>query len=168
VAEDVFPTLAAAAGLDMVKDQPADGAEKWRMLTSETPPTTKPFITHGRDAEAYIKRNWKLVIPSSGKPELYDIFKDPTENTNLAAKKPGIVNELKAEFDAFPRGEVIHLPTWKLSLDPDFFGGKENRRPMAGFEGHNRAPISPVVYLFLLLLFVVFFLVWHRKRKDKK
>jgi arylsulfatase A-like enzyme len=166
-AEDVLPTLSAAAGLNIPAHQAPDGMDKWRNLISKTPTTSKPFITHGRDGEAYIKGNWKLVLPFSGEPELYHIVKDPTEDRNAAATHPDIVKELREEFDAYPRGEVINWPTWKILLDPDFFGGEEDRRPMAGLEGHNRAPTSPVVYFFLLILLGLFFLVWQRRRKSK-
>ena len=40
-----------------------------------------------------IEGNWKLIVPHAanvkgGKPELYDLSKDPTRRTNLAAKHP--------------------------------------------------------------------------------
>ncbi|MCP4752279.1 MAG: arylsulfatase [Proteobacteria bacterium] len=163
--EDVLPTLVAAAGLDTVKNQAIDGVEAWSSLTRRSTPKARGFITHGWDGEAYLKGDWKLIVPSSGDLELYDVVKDPTENLNMAARNPAVVNELKAEYDAFPRGEIINLPVWKIFLDPDFFGGEEDRMPMAGLEGHNAGPTNPIVYIALLAIVVVGLLIWRRKRK---
>ena len=43
---------------------------------------------------------WKLVSGKRKKPELYDLEQDLGEKTNLAAKHPGILKELKALLDA--------------------------------------------------------------------
>ncbi|MBW2366576.1 MAG: arylsulfatase [Deltaproteobacteria bacterium] len=163
-AEDVLPTLITAAGLAPVKNQVVDGVEVWNLLTKKSTPKAKAFITHCPEAGAYLKGNWKLVISFSGELQLYDIIKDPIENNNVAVSNQGVVNALKAEYDAFPRGEIVNIPVWKVFLDPDFFGGEEDRAPMAGFEGHNAAPTSPAGYIALLVFFVVCLLIWYRKR----
>jgi uncharacterized sulfatase len=53
-----------------------------------------------------IDNNWKLIIPHTpnvkdGKPELYDLSKDPTEKNNLAEKQPDKVKELTKKLDAW-------------------------------------------------------------------
>jgi uncharacterized sulfatase len=47
-----------------------------------------------------IDGNWKLIVPQRGKPELYDLAKDPHETTNLAEKHDEIVERLSAKIDA--------------------------------------------------------------------
>jgi uncharacterized sulfatase len=53
-----------------------------------------------------IDGNWKLIVPHApnvkdGKPELYDLSKDPTERTNLVGKQPDRVKELTKKLDAW-------------------------------------------------------------------
>jgi uncharacterized sulfatase len=47
--------------------------------------------------------HWKLIVPHApnvkGRPELYDLSKDPIEKTNLAAEQPGRVMELMKILD---------------------------------------------------------------------
>ena len=46
--------------------------------------------------------------------ELYRINEDPNETNNLAVQNLAIVDELKAELIAFPRGKSVHDPFWKF------------------------------------------------------
>ncbi len=165
---DLLPTLLAAAGLEPVKNRPLDGVDVWNSLITGSVPETKVFVTSARDGEAYFKDNWKLIVPLSGEPELYDIFQDPLEENDLAVKNRAVVQNLKAEFDAFPRGEPVNIPDWKIALDPDFFGGEEDRQPVAGLEGHNEGPTNPVGYIALVILLVICLLVWRLRAVLKK
>jgi uncharacterized sulfatase len=54
--------------------------------------------------------NWKLIVPhepnvKDGKPELYDIVKDPHEKADLAAKNPEKVAELTKKLDSWWKPE---------------------------------------------------------------
>ncbi len=53
-----------------------------------------------------VEGNWKLIVPhepnvKDGKPELYDLTKDPDEKENLAAKHPDKVADLTKKLDAW-------------------------------------------------------------------
>ena len=55
-----------------------------------------------------IEGNWKLIVPhepnvKGGRPELYDLAKDPTETENLALKHPDRVKPLKRKVDGWWR-----------------------------------------------------------------
>lgn len=52
---------------------------------------------------------------------------DPTKTTDLAAAEPDRVHRMIAADSAHPRGRSIHLPFYEFMLDPDNFGGEENR-----------------------------------------
>jgi len=49
--------------------------------------------------------HWKLIVPNApnvkGDVELYDLNKDPTELTNLAARNGEKVKELATKLDAW-------------------------------------------------------------------
>jgi arylsulfatase A len=57
-----------------------------------------PLINHGNDGRYSITEgNWKLILPSEKHAEeLYDLSVDPGEATNLAAKYPERIEQLKA------------------------------------------------------------------------
>jgi uncharacterized sulfatase len=53
--------------------------------------------------------NWKLIVPNKarvpdGVVELYDLLRDPHEETNLAAKQPEVVAELRKKLDQWWQG----------------------------------------------------------------
>ncbi len=48
---------------------------------------------------------WKLIVPSKGKPELYDVVADPHETKNLAANNPDVVKRLSAQIDGWWDGK---------------------------------------------------------------
>jgi hypothetical protein len=41
---------------------------------------------------------------------------------DLAAVRPDVVETLVAKLDAFPRGEDVALPLWRVVFDPGEFG----------------------------------------------
>ena len=57
-----------------------------------------------------VEGNWKLILPhepnvKGGKPELYDLSKDPHETANLAAMHPDRVTDLTKKLDAWWKPE---------------------------------------------------------------
>ncbi len=127
--QDILPTLGAALNLKGVAENRMDGVNQWPLLEKNQPVSPADYLTHAMDGEAYYQGPWKLIVPKFGDPELYNIDADPVETNDLAAKKPDIMESLMAKVEAFPRGESIHDPLWKVILDPDTFGGKEDRKP---------------------------------------
>ena len=129
-AQDVLPTLLGAAGL---KGRVAeyDGADQWPSIERDAAAPTPDYVTQGRDGVAFYRFPWKLVQLRSDEVELYQIDKDPTEQVDRAAAGPSVVEALSNALSAFPRGESINRPLWKILWDPDFFGGEEDREPWA-------------------------------------
>ncbi len=57
---------------------------------------------------------WKLVAKENRPWELYDMQTDRTEMNNLADKKPELVKELAAKWDAYAaRADVLPLGAWR-------------------------------------------------------
>jgi len=47
------------------------------------------------------RRDWKLISPQDGKPELYNLLLDPFEERNRATEEPELVEELQKLLDAW-------------------------------------------------------------------
>ncbi|MCI4671855.1 MAG: arylsulfatase [Bacteroidia bacterium] len=162
---DVLPSLAAAAGIHHVDTTDLDGVNQWSFMKNEAPYPKNTFVSEGKWKQAYFKDEWKLVVDKKGddRPELYKVMEDPTESHDLAAQNPELVSSLAAELQAFPRGESIDDPLWRVFLDPDQFGGKANRKPYAGVEGRNMGPLHPIFYalgtVFLILLVLIIWIL---------
>jgi uncharacterized sulfatase len=45
--------------------------------------------------------DWKLIVPVDGKPELYDVRRDPHEERDLAPSRPDLVSELSKRIDSW-------------------------------------------------------------------
>ncbi|HJQ97180.1 MAG TPA: arylsulfatase [Candidatus Polarisedimenticolaceae bacterium] len=100
---DLFPTLAALAGASAGAGKPLDGMDVWPTIAQgKLSPRTELVYNVEPFRSAVRKGDWKLVwqvtLPSSA--ELYDIAKDPSEKTNLAAHHPETVAELEQRANA--------------------------------------------------------------------
>ena len=130
---DIFPTLVSAVGLQMPKDQHADGVDllpfiqgenesaphewlcwqnrSWLPKRADGPVEPTPRVHNS----AIRKGNWKLVrlkekIGSNDRPpawQLYDLANNIGEREDVAARHEDIVNELNALFE-----------TWRSSMRP--------------------------------------------------
>lgn len=132
-AQDVLPTLLNAAGLKVPPR--LDGRSMWPALTkAKTLPVSDYVIQAskglGQD-EAYYRYPWKLVRIDGAGETLYNVEQDPSEKTDLAQSHPELVKRLSAALTAFPRGASVQVSMKDAILDPDFFGGKEDRAPWA-------------------------------------
>jgi arylsulfatase A-like enzyme len=129
-AQDVLPTLLGAAGL---KGGAAafDGADQWPSIEGDAAAPTPDYVTQARDGVAFYRYPWKLIQRGSGELELYQIDVDPTEQVDRAESEPSVVERLATALGAFPQGDTINRPLWKIIWDPDFFGGEEDREPWA-------------------------------------
>lgn len=134
---DVLPTFAKLVGTDLPKDRIIDGRDITSlMFRADAPPVrdTHLYFTGGGELGAIRQGDWKLFLkapaqpkpkpkpekekekdgdkkPAPDKPILYNLAKDPTEATDVAADHPDIVTRLRDEAEK--RGKEI----------------KEHRRP---------------------------------------
>lgn len=113
---DVAPTLLAACDLPIPKEMSGvslldvargKGPLKRKAIFGEIYEHTakdidKPAInlTHRWAREGA----WKLIVPVTGSPELFDISHDPFEKANLASKEPARVKQLSALVDGWWSG----------------------------------------------------------------
>lgn len=115
---DLLPTLAALAGADRSGDRPIDGRDVGPLLLGR-PEARSPhdayYFYWGRELQALRSGRWKLHFPhtyrslagapgSGGKPgpyqertiglSLFDLEDDPGETTDLASRRPEVVERL--------------------------------------------------------------------------
>lgn len=101
---DMYPTLAELAGLPQPGHE-LEGLSLVPQLTDATAPRERPAIsTHNQGNHAVITEEWRFIRYVDGAEELYDIQKDPHEWTNLAAKRPEIVEKLRRHLPSIDRG----------------------------------------------------------------
>ncbi len=129
--QDVLPTLASAVDLPEQSFPNLAGADRWSVISTGANEPPPDYFIHGIFGEAYYRGDWKLIVPNDGDPELYDLSADPTEQNNIIGENAEVAAQLKAKIDNQPRGETVNPPIWRSVLDPDFFGGEEDREPWA-------------------------------------
>jgi arylsulfatase A-like enzyme len=128
--QDVLPTLAAAADLPLPQDVLFDGGNLWAAIAGEGEVKSPDYVTTGVDGEAYYQGDWKLVLVGEEEPQLYELSSDPTETTDVASEKTPRVEAMLKQLVTFERGESIHQTGWfDILMDPDRFGGEEDREP---------------------------------------
>lgn len=113
---DVFPTLAAGAGVAPRNALPFDGRDLWEGIrTGRVSPREDLFfaVERGRGPTQYaVRRNqWKLVREGSS-DALYNLNDDPNETSNVASENFAITNALARQIDPwralYPK-EGVHL-----------------------------------------------------------
>jgi uncharacterized sulfatase len=117
---DWLPSVLALAGVDLPAGQATDGQDVTSALlgrarvTQRKPlywlrPPDRPGPANGRFPDLAARDgDWKLLVNEDGTgAQLYDLSTDPTERTNLAARRPEIVERL--------RKRVLD---WRRSLPP--------------------------------------------------
>jgi len=105
-AVDLYPTIAALAGASTAKCKPHDGVDVWKVVSegqasprAEIVYNIEPFRAALRQGEW--KLIWRTMLPSS--VDLYDLSKDPSERTNLAAAHPDKVAAMKQRLDTLAK-----------------------------------------------------------------
>jgi arylsulfatase A len=96
---DLLPTLLAAAGGMPDPDWKVDGRDtlaSWNDPLISLPERTLcwEWRSEGMYQLAAMRGNLKLVITEGGKPELFDVVRDPAERRSLAAELPEVVKSL--------------------------------------------------------------------------
>ena len=130
-ASDVLPTLFDAVGAAAAVPPDLDGRSQWPALTgTEAGRAVPDYVTADFDGNlALYRAPWKLI--DGEPPRLYNVYEDPLETQDLAERHPDIVEALKAAADTWPRGRPSDISLLEVFLDPDTFGGGEDREPWA-------------------------------------
>ncbi len=112
---DVFPSVLAATGLEMLPDAHQDGHSFAGLLRGEAESGREASFWHyphygnqgGSPGGAVRVGDWKLIefYGERGAVELYDLGSDPGETRDLAAKEPEVRERLLAQLSAW-RAEV--------------------------------------------------------------
>lgn len=98
--QDWFPTLTAAAGLVPFTDKALDGIDRWGALQSEEEGRPRGFVIERGRSTAVLDGDWKILRETrTAEFQLYDVYADPAETTDLAADRPEIVTELSIYLD---------------------------------------------------------------------
>lgn len=136
---DVFPTLAAAAGVETLNQRTLDGIDMLPALTHDKRVKRTETIHFGSEIPLYgsfsfaaIQDQWKLVqfveqgpLSTTVIHELYRLDEDPSEYNNLAMEYPERVASLAAEIlrwrALYPingtRARISAPPGWHPPLD---------------------------------------------------
>lgn len=121
---DVFATASAAAGVPLATDRKYDSVNLTPYLKGEakTAPHTALFWRFGQQ-HAIRKGDYKLLKLRDGEEQLFDLSKDIGEQTNLVAKHPDVVAQLKSEYADW--NKELHEPLWGQNGGG---GARNNRR----------------------------------------
>ena len=115
---DFLPTAVELAGATMPKGYQTDGLSLVSMLQGAPAPKRDYFYweLHERQTIQAVRfGDWKAVRNSPSKPiELYDLKKDVSESTDLAAKHPDLV----AKAEKLMKTARVDDPNWPLREMP--------------------------------------------------
>ncbi len=114
---DLFPTIAAAAGIPADIFAAGDGRNLLAALEAPEPESDEsPFFWKSGGYRAVRHGGWKLqVADNPSKTWLFDLTTDPTEQTNVAEAHPEIVSELRQLLDGFE--SELPEPLWPALLE---------------------------------------------------
>ncbi|MCY2965443.1 MAG: arylsulfatase, partial [Planctomycetota bacterium] len=102
-AHDWFPTLAAAAGVELPGGFPLDGVNVWPRLMRNSRNERGPFLMVSIDSALYDGR-WKLIEWANGSRSLFDIVSDPGESRDRLATEVEIADRLTRQLQEMQKG----------------------------------------------------------------
>jgi arylsulfatase B len=136
---DVFPTLAAAAGIETGNTRKLDGRDLWPALRGGKKKRREDYLyfasetpISGRFSLTAFDEEWKLVqdiqqglLSAEVTNHLFRIAEDPNEYNNLAAVHPDVVAKLAAAIHQWrflypvsgTRHELVPPPGWRAPKD---------------------------------------------------
>jgi arylsulfatase A-like enzyme len=110
---DFIATFAALTGQNAPSQTAPDSVNVLPALLGQSKTARRSLVEHAGSL-ALIEGNWKLIAPGKGEkmnkltntelgndpqPQLFDLSKDPGEQTNVAAQYPDRVREMTAALD---------------------------------------------------------------------
>ncbi|MDA8743060.1 sulfatase [Rubripirellula amarantea] len=129
---DFYPTMLELAGLPLKPEQHVDGVSLVPVLKGGAIADRDLFWHYphygnqgGEPSSIIHSKNWKLIFyHEDGRTELYDIEKDPAEETEIASLHPDVEAELRSRLDAWLDETGAKLP----KPDPRFDARKFEER----------------------------------------
>jgi arylsulfatase A-like enzyme len=157
---DVFPTLAAAAGIPTLNSLDLDGRNMLPALSENKRASRDDTIFFGSEIPRYgsfnfaaITERWKLVqwveqdpLSTTVRHELFDMVNDPYEYTNLAQEHPDKVQELAAEILAWRALYPINGTRARIGAPPGWHPPKDwadYPRPAAELQATPASSMAP-------------------------
>jgi arylsulfatase A-like enzyme len=134
---DFFPTLLEAAGAQPKPGQQLDGVSLLPVLAGQGQPPERPLCWHyphygnqgGAPGAAIRRGDWKLVEWfEDDRVELYNLARDIGEKTDLAAKEPERVKQLRAELHAWQQDVAAKRPAPNSGYDASKPSGRGAKR----------------------------------------
>ena len=110
ISTDLTPTLLAAVGV--TKKEEFDGISLLELFTENKTPAARPLYWHqphymnqgSRPCGAMREGNWKLIEHyENGQLELFNLEKDIGETTDISAKEPNRVAEMRGKLEKWRR-----------------------------------------------------------------
>jgi len=99
---DLFPTLAAAAGVALPGNTKLDGVSQWTSLQAGKAMDREPFLITSYDT-ALIDGDWKLIEWSDGRRSLFNLRSDISESRDEFAGKPEVAERLSARLEVLKK-----------------------------------------------------------------
>jgi len=131
---DLLPTFVDAAGGDPEALKGIDGVSLLPYLEGERTGRPHQTLYWKKETRAAVRDgDWKLIRLPDRPAELYDLSKDPSEVTNLAAAHPDKVRELYKKL--FQWELQLERPIWQLKR-------KYERTAMDRFDGFRQQRIE--------------------------
>lgn len=119
---DLFPTLAAAAGIGLRSDRAYDGLDLLPQLQRAADTQRPPLFWRSQPMQAMRLGDWKYLKDLDGIESLYDLAADPTESRDLAATQPSVLADLRARYAGWQADKAA--PKWSATrvVEYDFAG----------------------------------------------
>jgi arylsulfatase A-like enzyme len=99
---DLFPTLAALAGVTPPASAGLEGVDVWPVIEHGEQLPERPIYIRIPDGFALRLGRWKLVHQGAsleaGRDELFDLASDPNEQQDLATRRPDVLGRMRAEL----------------------------------------------------------------------
>lgn len=164
---DVFPTLAAAAGVKPLNTMRFDGLNMWPAIVEGITVKREGWVFFGSEIPRYgtfnftaFNSEWKLVqwleqdlTEIRIKNELFNIAQDPSETRDLSARYPERVTEMAAAIKQWRslhpvngvRAKIGAPPGWRAPLDWADYPRANNT--LQEKPAHSMAPNERTLYM---------------------